>query len=37
MIMTEKELSILGDAYQRRSEEIRERISAVLIGVLYAY
>lgn len=28
MIMTEKELSILGDAYQRRSEEIRERISA---------
>lgn len=27
-MMTEKELSILGGAYQRRSEEIRERISA---------
>ena len=28
MVMTEKELSILGNAYQRRSEEIREKISA---------
>lgn len=28
MVMTEKELNILGDAYQRRSEEIREKISA---------
>lgn len=27
-MLTNKELSILGDAYQRRSEEIRERISA---------
>lgn len=27
-MMTEKELSILGDAYQRRSEEIRGKISA---------
>lgn len=27
-MMSEKELGILGDAYQRRSEEIRERISA---------
>lgn len=27
MVMTEKELNILGVAYQRRSEEIREKIS----------
>lgn len=28
MVLSEKEWGILGDAYQRRSEEIRERISA---------
>ena len=28
MVLSEKELGILGDAYQRRSDEIRERISA---------
>lgn len=28
MVLSEKEWGILGDAYQRRSDEIRERISA---------
>lgn len=28
MVLSEKEWGILGDAYQRRSEEIREKISA---------